>query len=137
MEGDSGNDTLAGQDHDDDLYGGADHDRLFGGSGHDYLSGGTGHDYLDGGTGDDSFLGGTGIDDFVFYSCHGDDRIYDFEPLIDYIYFSNIGQSNLQFQNFSTGVDISHAKGSVFLDGVHSSEIGSYDIFVDGVAQLF
>lgn len=71
MYGDSGNDTLIGNDRADSLAGGYGNDQLSSGAGEDDLHGaqgndiliaGAGNDYLDGNTGNDILNGGVGID---------------------------------------------------------------------------
>ena len=60
-----GNDSLVGNAGDDNLDGGAGNDTLRGGQGDDRLIGGDGDDLLDGGTRDDILRGDAGADTFI------------------------------------------------------------------------
>lgn len=80
LDGDKGNDTIAGGSGNDCLVGGsagsdtlngvAGDDTLFGDDNGDTLNGGTGNDRLDGGTGNDTISGDSGIDR-VIYGTNG------------------------------------------------------------------
>ncbi|WP_417208016.1 calcium-binding protein [Antarctobacter sp.] len=62
VQGNAGNDTLAGGNLADHLVGGEDDDKLVGRSGDDTLDGGTGNDFIQGGTGNDYIEGGADND---------------------------------------------------------------------------
>ena len=90
MEGDGGNDRLAGGINNDTLNGGSGRDTLqgdngsdvlIGGAGNDLLKGNAGHDVLDGGAGDDILAGGIGADRFIYGV--GNDTILNFQDGID------------------------------------------------------
>lgn len=66
LRGKGGSDSLAGAGGDDVLLGGAAGDTLAGGDGDDVLRGGAGKDTLGGGKGADKLAGGAGNDVFVF-----------------------------------------------------------------------
>lgn len=81
IEGNRGNNTLAGTDEDDRLYGFGGKDKLLGGLGDDLLEGGKGNDKLEGGAGTDKLYGEGGNDtlygdptDSIFAS--GDDWLF-------------------------------------------------------------
>ena len=73
MNGNAGNDTMAGGTGDDFIKGDLGDDSLDGGLGNDTLQGGKGNDFLNGGAGDDVLSGGDGAD--VLYGGTGDDVI--------------------------------------------------------------
>lgn len=75
INGNSGDDTLAGSDDPDSIFGQAGDDTITGGGGDDSLFGGIGADSLDGGTGDDSIVGGSGDD--TLYGGDGGVRTAD------------------------------------------------------------
>ncbi|MFT5327925.1 MAG: Ca2+-binding RTX toxin-like protein, partial [Planctomycetaceae bacterium] len=62
LNGEGGDDTLAGGKQNDRLNGGIGNDSLFGGDGDDTLSGGDGQDIISGGWGQDIILGDAGND---------------------------------------------------------------------------
>ena len=62
LDGDVGDDVLAGTTEEDFLIGAAGNDTLAGGAGDDGLHGGAGNDVLEGGSGDDTIVGGAGDD---------------------------------------------------------------------------
>lgn len=73
LEGERGDDSITGSDHDDDLIGEEGNDTLSGGAGDDYMLGeedndvfydGEGADYMFGGAGNDVWYMGTGQDTF-------------------------------------------------------------------------
>ncbi len=97
LEGGAGDDVIYGGSQDDALYGhsGDDRlvgqdgdDRLMGGAGADVLKGGAGADVLNGGADFDRLIGGQGADTFVFEQGLGYDRVFDFQPGIDRLDFS-------------------------------------------------
>ncbi len=73
LNGEGGNDTLAGGLQNDRLNGGIGDDSLIGGEGEDTLSGNDGQDIIAGGTGDDLILGDAGND--TLSGDDGDDVI--------------------------------------------------------------
>jgi Ca2+-binding RTX toxin-like protein len=75
LAGADGNDILNGGTGNDTLNGGDGNDVLNGGSGNDTLNGGLGNDILDGGTGNDVLNGGGGQDTFLFGIGSGQDMI--------------------------------------------------------------
>ncbi len=76
LYGNTGADSLSGDEGDDILYGGKDNDTLIGNSGNDILSGDMGSD---------SLIGGTGSDLFVLTANGGSDIVADFEDGSDQI----------------------------------------------------
>ena len=74
LQGDLGNDTLAGGSAADELFGGADSDGLWGAAGDDLLDGGDSDDVLAGGSGRDTLLGGEGDD--VLLGGFGSDVLF-------------------------------------------------------------
>ena len=79
--GKTGNDRLFGNADNDTLKGGRGDDQLDGGDQHDKLLGGIGKDTIEGGRGNDIIYGGPNGDTFVFENGHGNDHIFDFNPL--------------------------------------------------------
>ena len=68
LNGDDGNDVLAGGGDYDSLYGNNGNDTLSGDAGNDYLSGDDGDDVLRGGAGADSLYGGNGSDTASYFT---------------------------------------------------------------------
>lgn len=131
LEGGSGNDLLVGGTGNDELEGGFGHDRLLGGSGHDQLKGGYGNDQLNGGSGNDRLIGGQGADQFVFSGAAlGMDRISDFENGTDQIIFDVVGVAgfaDLTFHAVRGGTLITHAAGTIFVEGMRPAAFDSSD----------
>lgn len=89
--GGDGDDYLNGGNRADTLFGGEGDDYFYGGGGRDSLFGGRGDDYLSGSDGNDKLWGGKGADTFAFTSLNkGADRILDFKPGRDTVYFFDI-----------------------------------------------
>ncbi len=75
IQGNSGNNYLAGTQGSDQIYGYEGDDTLIGGAGNDYLVGGSGNDILTGGSGRDTFVlnySGGGIDTITDFSVSDD-----------------------------------------------------------------
>jgi len=94
LAGGNGSDTLNGGADKDELYGGAGSDMLFGDAGDDQLFGKAGTDILDGGSGDDMLTGGNLSDTFVFGTGYDEDTIIDFQNNVDQIDLSDFSFSS-------------------------------------------
>ena len=79
VDGESGNDTIAGGPWKDDLHGGEGDDTITGDAENDVLDGGLGVDRLDGQGGDDTLRGGFGRDPQIDGGTGADTAAYD-EP---------------------------------------------------------
>lgn len=119
--GDSGADTLYGGGGSDTMTGGTHNDELFGGNGRDTLFGGNGDDIINGGSGDDTLTGGNGGDVFIFGNSDGENRITDFDPEVDTLYFRQ-GYNEMAIAIYSDGVtgDLIYAfeDTMIFLEGL-------------------
>ncbi|WP_283806618.1 calcium-binding protein, partial [Bradyrhizobium guangdongense] len=135
LNGDAGDDTLAGGDNNDTLNGGdgADtlaggngNDTLAGGAGDDELDGGNGNDVLDGGTGDDALTGGAGADTYNFgddtATNFGDDEITDFSltdgDLIHVDAAPGFDPNSIVVDDDGTNTVLDFGFGTIQLDGI-------------------
>lgn len=125
--GEAGRDVLSGGTGRDSLTGGDDSDRLSGGAGKDTLHGGAGHDHIEGGPGADILTGGYGRDTFVFGKGTGRDVITDFYEGWDHI---EIDAASYRVENSPRGVWLDWGKGSVLLEGLHSSDLHHDDVLL-------
>jgi Ca2+-binding RTX toxin-like protein len=103
IDGGDGADILDGGPDNDTIDGGDGGDMIYGGSGNDTLNGDDGDDFLHGESGDDDMTGGAGADTFLFLRNatddedpdtdpdpifgHGNDVIWDYDPLEDELHF--------------------------------------------------
>jgi len=81
--GSAGNDILVGRTVVDFLKGLDGNDYLVAGGGNDVLYGDGGNDTLIGETGNDTLRGSTGADTYVFSAGDGDDKIIEFDGVVD------------------------------------------------------
>ncbi|MEM6487648.1 MAG: CAP domain-containing protein [Pseudomonadota bacterium] len=95
--GESGDDVLKTSEGDDTVHGGAGNDTIFAWRGNDIVTGGPGDDVLrgdfdddriEGGPGEDRILGGPGRDTFVFRFGFQEDRLLDYNPVLEKLDFS-------------------------------------------------
>lgn len=87
LTGGEGRNRFWGAAGDDTLSGGAGHDYLAGQEGDDTVMGGAGADRLRGGAGHDVLTGGEGADVFVLAASEAPDRITDFTPDEDHLFW--------------------------------------------------
>lgn len=147
LGGDAGNDILDGGDGQDDLrgglgndqiYGGAEADMLMGEGGNDYLNAGAGHDMVDGGIGNDTLDGGDGADAFIVSTTSGNDVVvggFDAGPgAFDHIAFLDLGLDDVTIEDSASnhgdahsGVLVSWASGSIFIEGISESQMAQDD----------
>ena len=87
LDGNGGNDAIAGSRFGDKLSGAAGNDTLYGERGSDIISGGSGDDFILGGGGKDRLTGGQG-DDLFQLELDGADTITDFTPGSDVLFIA-------------------------------------------------
>jgi hypothetical protein len=106
-------------------------DRIVAKGGRDWVFGGAGDDTILGGGGNDVLSGGVGSDVFVFAGRAGHDRITDFETgdRIDLAaYGMRFGQ--IGFEDRAAGVLVTHAGGTVLLEGMRAAELSAGDFIL-------
>ena len=125
IDGQGGDDRIAGEVGDDVLLGGAGDDRIFGNSGDDDITGGVGDDRLTGNFGADTFRHAVG---------DGVDEITDFDVTEDMLDVTDHGfadfaafQAALSDVGGNTVIDLTGAD-SITLIGVASGDIGQEDV---------
>lgn len=93
------------------------------------FAGGAGNDILRGGGGNDMLTGGAGRDTFLFFAGDGADRITDFSPGADRLFFQGIAAETLKGSVATVGgvagISVAYGtNGSVFLAGVSALVAG-------------
>ena len=123
-------DTLIGGRGNDSLFGGHGADWLLGEEGDDQIEGQTGSDWLDGGAGNDLISGGEGADSFGFIDLHGIDTITDFDQTEDVIELEAIDPTSLTITHNGSDTTITHAAGTIVVEGVTWSSAPADGSFV-------
>ena len=113
------------------------HDRIMGAggaqvlrgyAGRDVVLGRGGDDTLVGGEGRDVLVGGKGRDVFAFFEDDGRDKVKDFAPGRDDLYFETAsGFEDLTLRDLRKGVMITHDGGKVLLAGVELEDLSAGD----------
>lgn len=118
VDGEAGNDTLAGNNGDDTLLGGAGDDYLYGGEGNDSLIGNDGNNRFYGGAGSDQIIGGAD-DDVIEYI---DDRSFGYAGTHGII--ANLSSSSIT-ANIGQGAGSQTVASGNVLDGFGGTDVVS------------
>jgi hypothetical protein len=143
--GGSGNDWVLAQDGNDVIFGGSGNDIIDAGNGNNKVFGGSGSDYLTAGSGNDMFSTGAGADVVAYTQKDvGIDVITDFnvhQDTLDLHALTGLSFDQLVFQDVNGGTlitssDPSLMTGSIFLNGVKSSELNDSNLLTAAACFL-
>jgi Ca2+-binding RTX toxin-like protein len=127
-----GDDIIHGGEGADNISGWRGRDTIFGGHGDDVIRGDFDEDRIEGGPGNDRLLGGPARDTFVFRMGFDEDRLLDYNPVLEKLDFSLHegvdSYQDLAISQVGTSVVIlDGAGGRIVLAGVDIAQISAGD----------